>query len=256
MEIEEGQDFIVPLNGVNERSVPLVMTWIEPGTFHMGSPTDEPERVAEEEEQFEATISRGFWLGKFLVTQAHWQAVFSNNPSHFHIEGENRPVENVSWHDAMAYCNQLNKELTVLLPTDYYFRLPTETEWEYACRAGTITMYYNGSDDSLLSDIAWHKQNSDDSTQLVGQKQPNAWGLYDIIGNVFEWCYDSTSGYPTLSTVDWIGIGDGSVRSIRSASYGTPLGATNFRCACRGYVDPDIKRPWFGFRLCLGGFIR
>ncbi len=256
MKIEAGQDFIVPLQGVDERLTPLVMIWIEPGTFHMGSPVGEPERIAEEEEQFVATISRGFWLGKYLVTQAHWQALFSDNPSQFQGESENRPVENVSWHDAMAYCNKLNESLALSLPSDYQFRLPTEVEWEYACRAGTSTMYYNGNDDSLLSEIAWHKQNSGDSTQPVGQKQPNDWGLHDMLGNVFEWCYDPSSEYPSISAVDWVGTGDGFVRSIRSAAYATPPSASDFRCACRGYVEPEISRPSFGFRVCLGTIIR
>ncbi len=248
--IKVGQPFSIPLElpfGAKE----LKTLWIPPGTFVMGSPEDEPGRDAEDEPQFEVTITNGFWLSQYPITQAQWGQVMHHNPSHFKEGGPNCPVENVTWHQAVSFCDQLAEHLAGYLPKGYLFSLPTEAQWEYACRAGTQTTYYTGNTLKDLSKIAWHKDNSLAHTHVVGEKEPNGWGLHDMLGNVFEWCYDSPSDYPASSARDWVGNGDGFLRNIRGGSWGTPPDDPCFRCASRCYVVPDEARSWFGFRACL-----
>jgi len=221
-----------------------------PGVFMMGSPISESERGEEEERQFEAKISQGFWLGQYSVTQAQWQAVFGSNPSHFQ-QCLDCPVDSVNWHQAINFCQELNKIFGGELPKGYEFSLPTEVHWEYACRAGTITMYHSGQTLIDLSRVAWHKNNSSGHTHPVGEREPNKWELYDMHGNVMEWCFDSPSDYPNAPAIDWIGNGNGFVRNIRGGSWGTPPESVSLGAASRGYIQPDTVRPWFGFRLCI-----
>lgn len=251
MEITMEHSFVLTMPGLPSEATALTMIWLSPGTFLMGSPPDEPDRIKEEEQQFEATLGRGFWLGKYPVTQAQWQVVMGTNPSYFQQISINCPVENVNWHDAMAFCKRLNQLFPAYLPAEYGFSLPTEMQWEYACRAGTSMKYNTGATLVDLDRAAWHQGNSSGHTHSVGKKEPNVWGLYDMHGNTFEWCFDPTSGYPDGSATDWVGDGNGYVRSNRSSSWVTPWESTDHRCACRGYVSPDEKRSWFGFRLCL-----
>ena len=251
MNIVTGSSTVISLPELPSGMIELKLVWRPPGNVMMGSPPDEPDRIAEEEQQFQATISHGFWLGRCLVTQAQWQAVKGSNPSQFQDQGEDCPVENVSWHDATAFCQQLNRLLISQLPPHHRFQLPTEVQWEYACREGTLTIYHTGNSVDDLLQAAWHKENSNGRTHRVGEKNPNAWRLYDMHGNVAEWCHDPTSVYPDGPATDWVGYGSGAVRSMRSASYRTPSDSGSFHCAGRGYADPDTRRPWIGFRLCL-----
>ncbi len=251
MKIITGQSFVLQLSDQPAAAIVMAMIWLPPGRFLMGSSPDEPNRIEEEEQQFEAVISQGFWLGKYLVTQAQWQEVMGYNPSHFQQISINCPVENIDWYEAMEYCRKLNELFADHLPLGYCFSLPTEMQWEYACRAGTRTIYNTGDTLADLDRAAWHNSNSSGHTHPVGEKDPNTWGLYDMHGNVAEWCLDSISNYPNGPATDWIGTGDGYVRSIRPGSWGTSREATNHRCACREAMPPHDKCPWFGFRLCL-----
>lgn len=171
-------------------NVPLELVWIPAGTFMMGRYAGEQDSDANESPQHQVSFLQGFWMGKYEVTQEQWQAVMGSNPSYF--LGAKRPVENVSWYSTESFITALNTA------TGTTFRLPSEAEWEYACRAGTTTRYYWGDDLGCteldgcmdLGSYAWYWYNSDHQTHEVGGKLPNAWGLYDMIGNVGEWCED------------------------------------------------------------------
>jgi formylglycine-generating enzyme required for sulfatase activity len=172
---------------------PQYWVWIPAGTFVMGSPTNEVGRSSDEGPQTEVTISRGFWMSKFETTQKEYLAVLGNNPSSF-TSDLTRPVESVLWSEANSYCSKLTEQerATGRLPEGLVYRLPTEAEWEYACRAGTTTRFSYGDDlaYSQLGDYAWYGGNSGTNTHPVGLKLPSPWGLYDMYGNVKEWCLD------------------------------------------------------------------
>ena len=197
------------------------LVFIQPGTFTMGSPTNEAERGLDEV-QHQVTLSRGFWIGKYLVTQGDYLSVVGSNPSHFQppifASDPTRPVEEVTWLNATNYCvlRTQQEQTKGLIPTNLVYRLPTESEWEYACRAGTIDAFYLGSglyseqanfDGHLEYQAASGTVYNASGIQLgattpVGSYAPNRWGLYDMIGNVLEWCQDFYGPYPAGSVVD------------------------------------------------------
>lgn len=217
------------------------LRWIEPGKFMMGSPEDEEWRADNEGPQHEVEISRGFWMFDTPCTQGLWQTVMGDNPSR--TKGENRPVETVSWDDVQAFIEKLNGEVVGL-----GLELPTEAQWEYACRAGTTTARY--SED--LDRIAWHYENSGNEAHPVGEKEPNEWGLYDMLGNVWEWCADGMRRYSEVCEIDPVGpVEAGSRRVVRGGSFafvvqraraalhivnssGSRLRSKGFRCASSG----------------------
>ncbi|MDR3228391.1 MAG: formylglycine-generating enzyme family protein [Puniceicoccales bacterium] len=225
-------------------NVSLEMLPVAAGSFTMGSPSSEPS-----EAQHRVRITRSYWLGKYEVTQAQWQAVMGSAPSYF--EGAQHPVESVTWNDAMEFCAKLTNQERAAgrLPTGYRYTLPTEAQWEYACRAGT-TGSYGGSGN--LNEMGWHAANSGDKTHDVGGKSPNAWGFYDMHGNVWEWCsdwYDSYC-YPSGSVSDPTGPNSGSDRVLRGGSWHYDSGCC--RSAYRLYFSPSLRNiGGMGFRVAL-----
>ena len=200
------------------------------------------------------TLSKPFWLGKYEVTQAQWKAVMGNNPSRF--KGDNLPVEQVSLVDAKKFCIKLNEIYADKLPSGYQFDLPTEAQWEYACRAGTTTDLNNGKnltsnweECSNLNEVAWYIKNTRITTSEVGQKRANAWGLYDMHGNVWEWCRDRYGDYPGRAVTDPVGPSFGSNHVIRGGSWYDF--ADICRSDCRGSRGPLIRSDSGGFRLAL-----
>jgi formylglycine-generating enzyme required for sulfatase activity len=236
---------------------PTNMVFIPPGTFRMGSPTNEVGRnpygpTTEEGAQTEVTISRGFWMGKYEVTQAEYQAVMGNNPSDF--KGDpNRPVDSVTWFNATNYCGKLTQRERAAdrISNNSAYRLPTEGEWEYACRALTSTRFSYGDDpdDSGFSRYGWYDGNSDSTTHPVGLKLPNPWGLYDMHGNVAEWCQDWFAPHPGGSTLDPKGPATGTDRVSKGGIWLRP--PTSNRSAFRLSIPPDFISDGEGFRVVL-----
>ena len=231
-----------PVAGETQTFDGMEFQWIPAGTFMMGSPDTEEGR-ASNETLHKVTISHGFWLGKYEVTQAQWDAVMATNPSSF--DGDDLPVETVRWYDAMDLVEALNAA-----NSDDVYRLPTEAEWEYAYRAGTSTRFYWGedSDESALDDYAWHGFNSSAQTHPVGMKMPNAWGLYDMAGNAFEWCWDWSDDYPDGPVIDPEGPGSGTNRIARGGSFLLEDSAA-YRGAYRNNYPPNGVSYQYGFRL-------
>ncbi|MCK6683609.1 MAG: SUMF1/EgtB/PvdO family nonheme iron enzyme [Thermoanaerobaculia bacterium] len=254
-------------------SIGMEFVWIEPGTFMMGSPSSEAGRDLDET-QHRVRITKGFYLGKYEVTQGQWEAVMGNNPSYFKACGKECPVEQVSWEDAQEYIRKLNAR-----EGGSPYRLPTEAEWEYAARAGTATALYTGGLTLRekgtylgpeLDAIAWYRGNcgvdysgafelrwlenlanmqyasSQCGTHPVGQKKPNAWGLHDMLGNVWEWVSDWKGEYPSGKQVDPVGPSSGPDRASRGGSWRS--NAQRCRTADRGYFRPEGDGS-AGFRL-------
>ncbi len=217
---------------------------IPSGRFTMGSPSSEPDRRSDEGPQHEVTLSRPFYMGKYEVTQAQWQAVMGNNPSGF--QGcDQCPVERVSWNDMQEFIQMLNERAGM---TGY--RLPTEAEWEYACRAGSQGVYSFGDDAGSLEWYAWHGGNSSGKTHPVGRKRANAWGLYDLHGNVWEWCQDWYGPYAPGALTDPTGPSSGPYRVFRGGSWLNDPWA--LRCSHRnGFVPSDRNAAILGFRLAF-----
>ncbi|PPD04691.1 MAG: sulfatase-modifying factor protein [Methylobacter sp.] len=236
--------------GFTYKGVKQLFRWIEPGTFLMGSPEHEPER-SENETQHTVTLSKGYWLAECSVTQALWQAAMGTNPSEF--QGDDRPVENVSWHDAQAFIDTLNG-----LKPALKLCLPTEAQWEYACRAGTQTPFSFGEqiDSSQVNFIGMTPYNSGKprefraQTVAVKSLPPNAWGLYEMHGNVWEWCRDWSGSYPTESVTDPQGPDTGDYRVLRGGSW--ILFGVYCRSASRKVARPAEADNVTGFRLALG----
>ena len=224
---------------------------IPSGTFTMGSPVSEPGR-RDDETQYQVKISKAFYMQTTEVTQGQWMKVMGSNPSYFKNCGDDCPVERVSWKDVQDFIIKLNS----IEGTDKY-RLPTEAEWEYAARAGTTTAFNTGS--CLSTDEAnWNgdypllgcpKGKYRGKTLRVRSFPPNPWGLYDMHGNVWEWCQDWCDDYPSGSVVDPTGPSSGSFRVSRGGSWASR--AENVRAAYRGRNPPGFAFDSLGFRLVL-----
>jgi len=221
------------------KNVKYTFRWCPAGTFQMGSPQSEANRN-DNEVQHTVMFSRGFWMLETEVTMSMYLSVMGNNPSKF--KRVKLPMEQVSWNDCQEYIKKLN-ELKVA-PAGFKFALPTESQWEYACRAGTTTAYHFG--DTLKKGQATY---GGKQIKNVGSYPANAWGLRDMHGNVGEWCADWYGDYPTGTVTDPTGAESGSSRVIRGGSW---FEDTEFcRSAFRGYFDPSDWNNLFGFRLAL-----
>ncbi|MBQ9430431.1 MAG: SUMF1/EgtB/PvdO family nonheme iron enzyme, partial [Kiritimatiellae bacterium] len=213
--------------------------WCPAGKFMMGSPKSEKGRNDDETEH-RVTLTKGFWMGETEVTQKQWESVMGNNPAQF--KGVDRPVEQVSWDDCQQFCERVSEELKCGM------RLPTEAEWEYACRAGTTEASYLKS--KTGDSLAWHKANSNLKTHPVGQKKPNAWGLCDMYGNVWEWCSDWYAEYSSAAVTDPAGPALGSEHIMRGGSWYDTDGIHAIRSANRGRFS--IPKSFnIGFRVVL-----
>ena len=229
-----------------------VMRWIPPGRFLMGSPEDEPARFGNET-LHQVTLSQGYWLAETACTQALWRAVTGVNPSHFDEDTEN-PVEQVSWEDCIKFLAQANQRIDGGL----VLRLPTEAEWEYACRAGTTTPFSFGSVldiDSANYDgnypyAGGGKGEYRQRTVPVHRFRPNPWGLYQMHGNVWEWCADGYGDYPAGPVTDPAGSAQARLRVRRGGAW--IIIGRKLRAAYRYRVTPDFRNRHAGLRLAGG----
>ena len=228
---------------------PVEMVWIQPGSFFMGSDEGEEYR-RDNETRHEVFLTQGFWMSKFEITEAQYKKVMVTCPSE---NGDNMPVCKVSWENAMTFCEYLTDQERKAgrLPSSYRYALPTEAQWEYACRAGTTGMYNVDGD---VYEIGWFSGNSEGAVHEVGQKKPNAWGLYDMHGNAWEWCLDSYwPDLGTLAVADPVMLEDNEnyidVRVSRGGSF--TESSTGSRSARRDYYGKTRADRDFGIRLVL-----
>ena len=257
----EGQDFVFALrndSGFGDGLIqPIVMKWIPAGTFQMGSTaaTDPDRRDPDNNETLHTvTLTQGYWLMETEVTQEMYYAVMGLGRGRAHFPDPKNPMETVRWGDAYDFCREIGKNSMLTAFNNlsgFEFRLPTEAEWEYACRAGTTTAVYvnYGDRNRELDAIAWWNWNSGNATRNVKQKLPNAWGLYDMIGNVNEWCWDWYGIYPTGSVTDPTGPSTGFDRVYRGGSWN--FQAWFVRSAIRRRDAPGSRFNFLGFRPAL-----
>lgn len=227
------------------------MVLVEGGTFQMGSTDFDWTKPVHQ-----VTVS-DFYMSKYEVTQAQYKAIMGNNPSYF--KGDNLPVENVSWYDAVNYCNKRSTKEGL---TPYYtinettvtrnwrangYRLPTKAEWEYAAKGGKYKLSFTYSGSHNIDEVAWYEGNSGGQTYEVGQKEANVLGIYDMSGNVWEWCGDWYGNYGSNAVNNPLGPASGDRRVIRGGSWCND--ADYCRCAGRSYCNPDIRYNGVGFRV-------
>ncbi len=244
------QDANTPAKALKEvafdlgNGVKMEFILVNPGTFMMGSDIDDHDRPVHK-----VILTKPFYMGKYEVTQAQWKEVAGENPSVFKDRplSEKRPVENVSWTDIDE---KFLPKLAKLLPKGYVPRLPTEAEWEYCCRAGTTTVYCFGDDVEKLGEYAWYDANAGKETHPVGEKKPNAWGFYDMHGNVWEWCSDWKVPYQAGEATDPAGPGTGTQKANRGGAW--LMNHIYCRSARRSLNEPRSTRGGnLGFRIAI-----
>jgi len=248
----------------------MEIVFVQGGTFQMGSING----VTDEELIHSVSLS-DFFIAKYEVTQGLWKSVMGNNPSYF-TGDEDLPVEQVSWYDAVEFCNKLSEKegLQKVYTIDYSkkdecnkawfdtrkwlvicdftangYRLPTEAEWEYAARGGSQSKGYTYSGSNKADEVAWYEKNSEDKTHPVGRKQPNELGIYDMSGNVWEWCWDWYNGYSSASQTNPTGSSSGDGRVFRGGSLGCENNGYELRFACRSNDSPYVRNYLQGFRI-------
>ena len=246
-EVEEDVDFVVyadtiaPLVEVKVNGVRFNMISIDGGTFTMGATSEQGSDYSVDERPTHQVTLSDYYIGETEVTQELWEAVMGNNP--FYNTGNSRyPVEKVSWDDCQTFIHELNRL------TGKQFRLPTEAEWEFAARGGNRSNGYKYSGSNRIDDVAWYYGNSSETTHSVGTRSPNELGIYDMSGNVWEWCSDWYGDYSSSSQTNPTGPADGSFRVLRGGSWGSSA-AAGCRVSFRGINYPDDRNYNIGFRL-------
>ena len=224
------------VNGVS-----FEMVYVEGGTFDMGATTEQGSDADSDEYPVHSVTLSGYYIGMYEVTQELWEAVMGSNPSWF--KGAQNPVERVSWNDCQNFIKKLNSL------TGRTFRLPTEAEWEYAARGGNQSRHYKYSGSGNIGNVAWYYDNSGSRTHAVGTKSPNELGIYDMSGNVYEWCSDWYGGYSAGAQTNPQGPSSGSNRVLRGGSWS--YSAWNCRVSIRNYYGPDNSDSIIGLRLVL-----
>ena len=234
---ESGNVITIPVkDGVN-----IEMVKVEAGSFDMGATPEMQNPDEDEKPVHRVTLTNNYYIGKYEVTQALWQAVMGSNPSHF--KGDDLPVEQVSWNDCQDFISKLNAM------TGKRFRLPTESEWEYAARGGNKSRGYQYSGSYNIDDVAWYSDNSGSKTHAVGTKEPNELGIYDMTGNVWEWCQDWYGSYSGSPQTNPTGAVSGSFRVGRGGSW--IYSASECRSSYRNYGTPGDRYGFLGLRLVL-----
>lgn len=239
-----------------DNGLKMIFLWCPPGKFTMGSPPSEPGRAIDEN-QVSVELTNGFWLGKYEVSQTEWKQVMATEPwkdQPLIKEGNGFPATSINWHDAAEFCRKLTEQerKAERLSARYEFTLPTEAQWEYACRARTETSFSFGADESKLGEYAWYFENArnvgEDFIHQVGQKQSNPWGFHDLHGNVWEWCRDVYTENPPGGRDPEV-AGEGALRSVRGGGFNSA--ASTNRSAFRGKQTPDNQYSTRGFRVAL-----
>ncbi len=224
-----------------KNGISIEMVKVEAGSFNMGATPEMENPYDSEKPVHRVTLTNNYYIGKYEVTQALWQAVMGSNPSYF--KGDDLPVEKVSWDDCQDFISKLNAM------TGKRFRLPSEAEWEYAARGGKKSRGYQYSGSNTLGDVAWYYGNSGPKTHAVGTKQPNELGIYDMTGNVWEWCQDWFGSYSSSPQTNPTGAASGSIRVCRGGSWNYSAGLC--RTSYRGNNSPDDRFSYLGLRLVL-----
>ena len=218
------------------------MVYVKGGTFSMGATAEQGSDVYDDEKPVHQVTLSDYYIGKYEVTQGLWKAVMGSNPSYYK-SGDNYPVEMVSWDEVQDFLTKLNAL------TGKHYVLPTEAQWEYAARGGVKSQGYKYSGSNELDDVAWHSGNSGYETHPVGLKSPNELGIYDMSGNVWEWCSDWYGDYSSSSQTNPIGPVNGSDRVIRGGCWGNR--ARDCRVSIRSFITPDLRSNYIGFRVVL-----
>jgi formylglycine-generating enzyme required for sulfatase activity len=229
------------MNGFTQNGFPAIeMVFVEGGTFTMGCTSEQGDDCDDDERPAHQVTLSDFYIGKYEVTQAEWKAIMGNNPSGF-SGCDSCPVERVSWDDVQEFIRKLNAK------TGKNYRLPTEAEWEYAARGGKHSKGYKYSGSNSIENVAWYYGNSGKKTHPVGTKQANELGIYDMSGNVYEWCQDWYGGYSKGSQTNPAGASSGSDRVLRGGSW--YLNPRYVRVSNRLYFTPAYRYINLGFRL-------
>ena len=240
-DLQSGRDAAQNAPQRQQQTIDIPMVYVAGGTFTMGASDNDSEAYSNEKPAHRVTVS-SFYIGKYEVTQAQWKAVMGSNPSRFN--GDNLPVEQVDWDDVQEFIRKLNAQ------TGKTYRLPTEAEWEFAARGGNSSRGYKYSGSNDLNSVAWYHDNSGEKTHPVGTKQPNELGIYDMAGNVWEWCSDwyDSSYYSSAAQTNPKGPTSGSSRVLRGGSW--DFSAWDCRVSYRAWY-PDYWTPDYGIRLVL-----